>query len=132
MFDFMRTVYENTRHDAARELALQSRLTSEAVAKTQPTELERQLQEMQMSEARRRIEEEVAEKYKAVLEATKTKVDVVDKTLGGIRDEHATKMKAKDEEALLIETARKKLELELDAMRQSKVGVYFIPWVHVF
>jgi hypothetical protein len=85
--------------------------------------MERQFRELQMKEERRRIEEEVVAKYKAVIEEMQAKVDGVDK----IKEEHAAKMKAKDEEALLIETARKELEVELDTMRRSKVVVYFIP-----
>jgi hypothetical protein len=38
-------------------------------------------------------------------------------------DAHAAKMKVKDDETLLIETARKKLADDLDAMQLAKVVV---------
>jgi hypothetical protein len=46
--------------------------------------------------------------------------------LGELREVHTAKMKAKDEEVLRIEMARRKLDDDLAVMRQLKVVVYFI------
>ena len=60
----------------------------------------RQLHELQLKEERRRIEEEVAGKYKAEIDGLKAKVDSVDR----LKEEHAAAMKeAKDEQVLQIE-----------------------------
>jgi hypothetical protein len=91
--------------------------------------VEGQLREMQLKEERRRIEEEVAARYKDELNDLKAKVAGVDKTIGDLKEEHTAAMKAKDEEAL---TARKLLVDELDAMRLAKVVVCFVPCVCVY
>ena len=75
-----------------------------ANAEQRREKLERQLHELQLKEERRRIEEEVAGKYKAEIDGLKAKVDSVDR----LKEEHAAAMKeAKDEQVLQIETARK-------------------------
>lgn len=100
-----------------------------ANAEQRREKLERQLREMQLKEERRRIEEEVAARYKGELNDLKAKVACVDKTIGDLKKEHAAAIKAKDEEAL---TARKLLVDELDAMRLAKVVIYFIPCVCIY
>ena len=57
--------------------------------------------------------------------------DEVEKATKSLRDAHTIEIKAKDEQALQIETARKKLVDDLAVMRRLKVVVYFIPGVHV-
>jgi hypothetical protein len=63
---------------------------------------ERRVRELEWKDERRRIEEEVAGKYRAEIEEMKAKVDGAGKTVGDLKEEHDARMKAKDE---LLKTA---------------------------
>jgi hypothetical protein len=64
---------------------------------------ERQVREYKLKEDRRRIEEEVAGRYRVEIEGMKAKVEGVGKTVGDLKEKHDAEMKAKDE---LLKTAK--------------------------
>ena len=66
-----------------------------------------QLHELQLKEDRRRIEEEVAGRYRAEIEGMKAKVEGVGKTVGDLKEKHDTQMKVKnDAHAAELKTAK--------------------------
>ena len=68
---------------------------------------ERQVREYKLKEDRRRIEEEVAGRYRAEIEGMKAKVEGVGETVGDLKEKHDAEMKAKeDAHAAELKTAK--------------------------